>query len=86
VGAVRPSVAAFALLMEAQLRRHDDRPGWEDDDNAGLYRHLHEERAEFDYATTEQHATEGADEANMVMMLVQNMGGLDALLRHIRAL
>ncbi len=28
---VRKDVAAFALAMEATLKKHDDRPGWEDE-------------------------------------------------------
>ncbi len=43
---VRPEVLAFALLMEAKLREHDDRPGWKDTHTDVFMDRLVEERRE----------------------------------------
>jgi NTP pyrophosphatase (non-canonical NTP hydrolase) len=42
----RPAVLRFARLMEAQLREHDDRPGWQDCTLDWLYGRMVEEAEE----------------------------------------
>lgn len=46
LGALRPEVRAFALLMEAKLRANDHKGGWKGDTTAALMQRLAEEVAE----------------------------------------
>lgn len=78
---VRPEVAAFALLMEAQLRKNDHKGGWADCDLDYLLRRLGEEVAEVnalggDTNNPEQWGAEAADIANFAMMIADNAGAL----------
>lgn len=79
---LRPEVAAFAQLMEAQLRLHDDRPGWKQERLAYLWRRMTEEREELYTALTTrlgdpiQIALEAANVANFCMMIADVSRGL----------
>lgn len=57
--APRPQVAAFARLMEAKLREHDDRPGWQTDARRELFARLVEEAGEVDEALDRLAVLEG---------------------------
>ncbi len=81
----RPEVVKFAVLMEQQLRKHDDTrgpAGWKTDKPMRLFEHLEEEVGELYDAVQdvpldkEKIAKEGADAGNMVMMVVDACGGL----------
>jgi len=76
---LRPEVAAFAMLMEAELRKHDDRPGWKHCNLDWLLGRLREETGELSDAVfiRGQHtAEEAADVANFAMMIADVSGGL----------
>lgn len=45
----RPSVRLFASSMEAKLRKHDDKPGWQRDNLFELLERLEEELQELRY-------------------------------------
>lgn len=49
-GAVRPEVAAFAVLMEQQLRANDHKPGWKRDHAAALLHRIADEYDELSNA------------------------------------
>ena len=80
---LRPEVLAFALIMEKELRKHDDRPGWKDDTAHSLIRRIMEETEQlytsvnFCIDTPEQIASNAADVANMAMMVADVRGGLE---------
>lgn len=84
----RPEVAAFAMLMEAQLKANDHKPGWGSDSLLSLHERLEEEARElwgeirpdpdtgiaaYDHEAIEK---EAADVANFAMMIVSNLGAL----------
>jgi NTP pyrophosphatase (non-canonical NTP hydrolase) len=79
----RPEVRAFALLMEAELAKHDDRPGWKNEDIDGLAECLDEEVRELTVARlanadAETIGQEAADVANFAMMIADVVGALPA--------
>lgn len=84
----RPEVAAFAMLMEAQFKANDHKPGWGNDSLLSLHERLEEESRElwgeirpdpdtgiaaYDHDAIEK---EAADVANFAMMIVSNLGAL----------
>jgi len=76
---LRPAVAAFAALMEAELRKHDDRPGWKGCDPHWLLARLNEEVIELANALLDHSESlphEAADIANFAMMIADVEGGL----------
>ena len=77
---LRPEVAAFAMLMEEELRKHDDRPGWKDCSPGWLMDRLHQELKELSSALNHDIAEavprEAADVANFAMMIADVSGGL----------
>jgi hypothetical protein len=78
---LRPEVAAFAMLMEAELRKHDDRPGWKKENVQWLYSRLIDELQELFVAIPTQVAgtigKEAADVANFAMMIADVSGSLE---------
>jgi NTP pyrophosphatase (non-canonical NTP hydrolase) len=76
----RPEVIAFADAMESKLRQNDWKGGWKDDSPGQLMERVREEFAEFHTAHlayprgTDAYKSnlrdEGADVANMVMMVL----------------
>jgi len=70
---LRPEVGAFAALMEAELRKHDDRPGWKKEDVQWLFGRLKDESVELITAIAKHEpeaiAKEAADVANFAMMI-----------------
>lgn len=78
----RPEVAAFANLMEQQLRANDHKPGWKGDEPDALFRRLVEESSELEdaiYHTVDGEAfvgKEAADVANFAMMIADVCGAL----------
>lgn len=90
---LRPKVAAFAQLMEAKLRTHDDRDGWGSEDPEWLLARLEEEleelrgplkaRALVPYikeatAILDREAVgEAVDVSNFGMMIADVLGGLE---------
>jgi hypothetical protein len=76
---VRPEVDRFAQLMEVELRNHDDRPGWKNDDVYDLLNHLEDEIRELREAVFESDGdgivnvslveSEAVDVGNMAMMV-----------------
>lgn len=82
----RPEVVAFANLMERELRENDHKGGWKHDAPGALIDHAWVEMREFQGALTayprdtQQYLTnlagEGADIANMVMMVLDVCGAL----------
>jgi len=80
-GSLRPEVASFAALMEAELRKHDDRPGWKGEDPHWLLARLNEEVIELANALLDHSKSlphEAADVANFAMMIADVCGGLKA--------
>lgn len=76
---LRPEVGAFADLMEGELRKHDNRPGWKECDPEWLMARLKEEAAELARAILsheESIPAEAADVANFAMMIADVEGGL----------
>ena len=78
---LRPEVAAFAMLMEAELRKHDDRPGWKNERLTWLSDRLDDEFGELsgaieDQLGVEKISQEAADVANFAMMIADVSGGL----------
>jgi hypothetical protein len=77
---LRPEVGAFATLMEAELRKHDDRPGWKECKSEWLRDRLYEELDELvealEIPLASIVAQEAADVANFAMMIVDVEGGL----------
>ena len=77
---LRPEVAAFAMLMEAELRKHDDRPGWKQSSPNWLMERLQEELKELsvalDYKGPCGVGQEAADVANFAMMIADVSGGM----------
>lgn len=67
--ALRPDVLTFAKAMEAVLKIHDDRPGWENETNAYLYGRLLDE---IDELRESGDKSELLDVANFCMMLYCN--------------
>lgn len=86
----RPEVVAFADAMEEKLRANDWKGGWKDDASGALMDRVREEIREFMDAhiayprgTDAYRAnlrSEGADVANMVMMVLDVCGALPAAL------
>lgn len=82
----RPEVVAFANAMERKLRDNDWKGGWKEDASGALMVRVHEEFREFTTAhlqyprDTERYRAdllnEGADVANMIMMVVDVCGAL----------
>lgn len=82
----RPEVVAFASLMERELRENDWKGGWKHCNFASLMSHVWEEARELQEALLsyprdtqkyrERIASEGADIANMVMMVLDVRGAL----------
>ena len=82
----RPEVVAFADAMEEKLRANDWKGGWKDDASGALMTRVREEFREFEQAhlayprdTDAYRANlraEGADVANMVMMVLDVCGAL----------
>jgi len=77
---LRPEVGAFAAIMEAELRKHDDRPGWKNEDVQWLFSRLKDESAELIKAIHTKGpisvGREAADVANFAMMIADVTGGL----------
>ncbi len=64
----------FAWLMTVVLRRHKDKPGWENDSIGALIRRLKEEVAELDAADNPRSIIDEAiDVANFCMMICDNL-------------
>lgn len=70
---IRKEVALFAQAMERKLRKNDYKIGWKECSPDYLITKLHEELKEFqvtiDNGFTNRMLHEGADIANIVMML-----------------
>ena len=79
-GSLRPEVAAFAAIMEAELRKHDDRPGWKNEDVQWLFSRLKDESTELIKAIHTKGpisiGREAADVANFCLMIADVCGGL----------
>lgn len=84
---LRPEVAAFAQLMERELRANDHKGGWAREHPGPLMDRLWEEARELsfyfgpgsrgDYATwAAQIGSEAADVANFAMMIADVCGAL----------
>lgn len=88
---VRPEVWRFALLMERELARHDDRPGWKHTDPNWLFTRLLEEAEELRQTmidlggrggagarerAEERIGPEAADIANFAMFIADVAGAL----------
>ena len=77
---MRPEVRAFAALMERELRANDHKGGWRDCTMEYLFDKLAEEYIEFLQAVVRKDkpgtASEGADLANIVMMICDVLGQL----------
>ncbi len=79
---LRPEVAAFATLMEQQLRANDHKTGWKTDSSFALWSRLLQETIELNQARTARNpdsaliGREAADVANFAMMVADVMGGL----------
>ena len=73
---VRPEVQRFALLMEAQLRANDHKPGWHGIASPVLLHRLREETEELAEAISTANRDcvvhEAADVANFAMMIADN--------------
>jgi hypothetical protein len=88
---LRPAVAAFAQLMERQLRANDHKGGWEYEHPNDLHSRLLEEAEELKVAIYNRQRTkkyeraesaecvglEAADVANFAMMIADISGALD---------
>lgn len=84
----RSEVIAFANAMERKLRANDWKGGWKDDASGDLMSRVHQELREFIGAhlayprDTDKYRAdlldEGADVANMIMMVIDVCGGLPA--------
>lgn len=73
-GMIENSVNFFSYNMKHELLKHLDRPGWKKETISYLKRRLNEELWEFDRAifeskSREEVLSEGADVANIVMMI-----------------
>lgn len=71
---LRPEVQQFAVLMELQLRKHDDRPGWKAERIGYLQKRLIQELEELDLdmimgCSANKVCEEAADVANFCMMI-----------------
>lgn len=86
---LRPKVRFFAAAMERELRAHDDRPGWKDEEPCWLLGRLYDEADElFDLVHDLRYRGNGtiaprilgeaADVANFAMMLADVAGALPA--------
>lgn len=82
---LRPQVAAFARLMERELRANDHKGGWQDEHTEDLFKRLKEEVKELKDVISigniwknDVIASEAADVANFAMMIVDSAGLLDA--------
>ncbi|MGO1303645.1 MAG: hypothetical protein ACTMKV_02550 [Sphingomonas parapaucimobilis] len=79
---LRPEVAAFAALMEQQLRANDHKGGWKNDTSFALWSRLLQEAIELNEARatrnpdSERIGREAADVANFAMMVADVMGAL----------
>lgn len=76
---VRPEVAAFALLMERELAKHDDRSGWKACNRKWLLDRLLGEAKELDrclWGPSDFIGHEAADIANFAMMIADVGGAL----------
>ncbi|MCJ7831317.1 MAG: hypothetical protein MUP86_02175 [Dehalococcoidia bacterium] len=79
VSHVRPEVAAFALLMERELAKHDDRSGWKACNRKWLLDRLLGEAKELDrclWGPSDCIGHEAADIANFAMMIADVGGAL----------
>ena len=79
---LRPEVLAFALLMEAQLKRNDYRGGWKDESPTYLGHRIEENMRDLGMISANEdvpgyHRT-CADIANFAMMLADNRAALTA--------
>lgn len=86
VDEIRPEVIKFAMLMEKVLKENDHKGGWETCDVTYLAYELNEKRNEFDdslvyneIAAPHLVIREAIDEANILMMIVDKLGGLGGL-------
>ncbi len=83
---LRPEVAAFAQLMERNLRADDHKGGWDDMSNVELLSSIKDEYDELDRAARvvgiqdrkAKITHEAADVANFAMMIADNCGGLES--------
>ena len=83
---LRPEVAAFAQLMERNLRASDHKGGWDDMSNVELLSSIKDEYDELDRAARvvgiqdrkAKITHEAADVANFAMMIADNCGGLES--------
>jgi hypothetical protein len=90
---LREEVYHFAMIMEAQLRKHDDRPGWRGESFRYLIFRLNEELNELyacfshpvlmdgevePLADPEKIIFEAADVANFAMMIADNIRRCEA--------
>jgi hypothetical protein len=74
---MREEVLKFAAWMELKLRENEHKGGWKNDYVEDLLDRVDEELEEFRKTfTPDSAAREGADVANFVMMVVDQMGGL----------
>ena len=78
---LRPEVAAFAQLMEKELRANDHKGGWKNENIGELFAHFQDEVREFTEAfhtgaQVDILQEEGADVANMLMMVLDVCGGI----------
>ena len=84
---LRPEVAAFALLMEAKLRKNDHKTGWKHHTSRALFNRLTEEALELIEAIKAGRSAgvvgeEAADVANFAMMIADVCGALDLHIGH----
>jgi hypothetical protein len=74
---MREEVLRFAVWMELKLRENEHKGGWKNDYVEDLLDRVDDELGEFRKTfTPDSAAREGADVANFVMMVVDQMGGL----------
>ena len=76
---MRPEILAFAKAMEYKLKKNDHKSGWKDCDLIFLENKLKEELREFQTAFDNQSnrlLNEGADVANIIMMICDVLGKL----------
>lgn len=69
---IRPAVLKFAELMEARLREHDHKGGWEKDDALTLARRLKSNADTLPAGGVEA----AVDTANYALMLADKAGAL----------
>ena len=76
---IRKSVLDFALLMELKLRKNDHKGHWSKESFTYLFGRLDDERKELDKEVARQRSDynkiidEATDEANFLMMIVDNL-------------